>query len=89
MQVSHVPEWFPQWLKTAMAEPVMSVPDAGRAVFGTEPQRSYALAREGRIPTIRGIKRVTVPTIWVRQKLLIDEAGAAPARPARRRLNRP
>jgi hypothetical protein len=73
-----IPKWLPDWLREALTNPVMTVPDAGRAVFGADKGQSYALARRGVIPTIEGSRRKPVPTIWVRQQLMLDDGSAKP-----------
>jgi hypothetical protein len=74
------PEWLPDWLREALSKPTMPVPTAGRAVHNAPRGRSYQLARLGLIPTLRAGRRREVPTIWVRQQLMLDE----PAAPCRR-----
>jgi hypothetical protein len=67
-----IPKWLPGWLRDALAHPVMSVPDAGKAVFGVPRGSAYALAKRGVMPTIRGGRRMAVPTAWVREQLRLD-----------------
>jgi hypothetical protein len=64
-----IPEWLPDWLREALTQPTMAVPLAGRAVHDTDVGQSYALARQGVIPTIKAGRRRQVPTIWVRRQL--------------------
>jgi hypothetical protein len=68
-----VPEWLPGWLKEALTQPTMPVPTAGRAVHKAGRGQSYALARQNKIPTIKGGRRKEVPTIWVRRQLMLDD----------------
>jgi hypothetical protein len=68
--------WLPEWLKEALREPTMDVPVAGKAVFAASRVQSYRLAGRGEMPTIIGGRRHRVPTKWVRQKLLLDEAAS-------------
>ena len=77
----NTPSWLPADLREALGQPTMSVPAAGKAVYKANRGQSYALARKGTIPTTRGGRRKEVPTIWVRQQLMLD--GPAPMRRTR------
>jgi hypothetical protein len=66
-------DWLPDWLKTALNQPTMDIPSAGRAVFNAGRVQSYRIASSGHMPTIDGIRTRRVPTRWVRQKLMLDE----------------
>jgi hypothetical protein len=67
-----VPDWLREWLKEALSQPTMSVPDAGRAVFKARREQAYALARQNVIPTVKATRRREVPTAWVRRQLMLD-----------------
>jgi hypothetical protein len=69
----NVPAWFPVWLKEALKNPTMDVPVVGKALYDANRGQSYALARQGVIPTIRGGRRMQVSTIWVRRQLMVDD----------------
>jgi hypothetical protein len=77
----NVPPWLPDWLREALCQPTMSVPVAGRAVFNAERGQAYALARQNVIPTIKGVRRREVPTVWVRRQLMLDDDPAKPGSP--------
>ena len=66
------PSWLPDDLKKALQQPTMSVPVVGKALFDAERGQSYALARQGVIPTTKGGRRMQVPTVWVRRMLMLD-----------------
>ena len=51
-------------------------PEAGQ-VLGLRRGATYAAARSGEIRTIRIGRLLKVPTTWLRQKLGLDEPGAA------------
>jgi hypothetical protein len=67
-----LPSWIPEWLRNALSQPTMSVPDTGKAVANADRGQSYALARQGKIPTIPAGRRRRVATVWVRQQLMLD-----------------
>jgi hypothetical protein len=55
-------------LKERLGEPVTwSVPEAGYLVYEAGRNRSYDLAKEGVIPTIRVGNRLRVSRAWVRR----------------------
>ena len=57
--------------------PTLSVPDAGRLVFGIGRGGAYAAARAGTLPVVSNGRRVRVPTSWVYEALGLP----IPARP--------
>jgi len=57
--------------------PTTTVPIAGEAVSGLSRNGSYEAASRGDIPTIRIGSKLSVPTAWIRQKLMISEDGKA------------
>jgi hypothetical protein len=76
----NTPTWLPEDVRELLRRPTMPVPTAGKLVHNAERGRSYALARAGVIPTLKAGRRREVPTVWVRQQLMLDE----PAAPHRR-----
>jgi hypothetical protein len=66
-------ESLPDWLRKALENPTMDVPVAGKALYNAERGQSYALARQGVLPTIKGGRRRQVPTAFVRRQLMLDD----------------
>lgn len=62
---------IPEWLREALKEPTMSVPEAGKAV-GLARNASYDAAARGQIKTIRFGRKVRVPSQWVKSTLGLD-----------------
>jgi hypothetical protein len=61
----------------------MSVPAAGKKYFDLSRNGSYDAAARGEIPTMRVGRLLKVP-VRVMERML-DEVGAAPPRPSKRR----
>ena len=66
-----------QRLREILNKPTTTVPIAGEAVSGLSRNGSYEAAARGDIPTIRIGSKLSVPTAWIRQKLMIAEDGKA------------
>ena len=66
-----------QRLREILDKPTTTVPIAGEAVGGLSRNGSYEAAARGDIPTIRIGSKLSVPTAWIRQKLMIAEDGKA------------
>ena len=68
-----------KWLQSILAKPTTTVPLAGKAL-GLSRNGAYEAAARGQIKTLNFGRRKVVPTAWLRQTLMLDDAGKTASR---------